>query len=351
MKEENTKNLISQYIKGISKRSMYRDIKYDPKGIDYTHFLKLRLTTFDNRHNFIEQFTPEGFHILWYLMTRGKQSIYINTSVNLLMQNLNMTKYKVTKGLKALKDSDVIEIHKISKENQQVYKVKTFDLNDSIHILIKYHDDNLYSLDDEKGYRAIPFDFIHRAIIDLTEKEFTLFMFLVARNRYYYIGEYVDEETGEIYNTVNDVGYSFPTQEQISDIIKVNRKDVNTYTDSLESKGYIKINKTYEKKIIKDKNTGKSKIKNMNFTYKVLLLNRFEYIKYHIVDIANEEIKTLSKELQKYINKTRLDDILIDCEGTNKLSLTIRNKLYLENKYGSEIQEYYVNYEKKECEE
>lgn len=339
--ENDNKNLISKYIKGVNKRYLYRDINYDERGIDYTHFIKLRLTTFDKQHNFIEKFTPEGFRILWYLMTRAKQNTYINTDIKLIAQNLNMTSYKVIKGIQALQDINIIEIYRIT-ESQQIYEVKKINVNQSLHILIKYHNDELYFLDEENGYKAIPFDFAYKAAIDLEAKEFTLLMFLIVMNRYYYVGEYIDPETGEILNKVNDVCYSFPTQEQMSKVINVSRNNINKYIDKLEVEKYIKINKTYEKRSIKDKATGKQKIKNMNFTYEVILLNRFEYIKYQIVDIANKEIDKLPIKLKNYIKKNNIDNILI--EDSKDISIIVKNKLYLEQKYGQQIIDYYKEY-------
>lgn len=341
MEAENNKNLISKYIKGVNKRYLYRDIFYDERGINYTHFIKLRLTTFDKQHNFIEKFTPEGFRILWYLMTRAKQNTYITITIETIVQALDMTRRIIIKNIYNLINSNIIEVY-----NMKVNLIKQIkNTNEPLNILIKYHNDNLYNLDKENGYKAIPFDFAYKTVLDLDSKEFTLLMYLIVRNKYYYVSEYIDPETGEILKKVNEVCYSFPTVNNIANRIKVNQHNVNKYTQSLEDKGYIVIDKNRDKVSIKNKDTNRQEIKNMNYTYKVKLLNRPEYIKYHIVNVANEEIKNLSIKKQKYISSNKIDNILIECEKTNKLSLNIRNKLFLEQLYGKEkLEEYYTSY-------
>jgi DNA-binding MarR family transcriptional regulator len=205
------------------------------------------------------------------------------------------------------------------------------DINEPVNILIKYHNDKLYNLDEENGYKAIPFDFVYKTVLELDSKEFTLLMYLIVRNKYYYVSEYVDPETGEILKKVNEVCYSFPTINNIANRIKVNQHNVDKYTQSLQEKGYITIDKNREKKSVKNNITNKQEIKNMNYTYKVKLLNRFEYIKYHIINIANAELNELPLKDQKYIKSRKAEDILIEYEGSNKLSLNIKNKLFLEN--------------------
>ena len=105
--------ILKQYTVGNTKRYMYRDITYDNRGIDYVHYLKLRLTTFDKEHHYIKDFTPDGFRILWYIMTRAKKSIFITITVNTLVEALKMTKYKVMKGINSLINSKVINIYSI----------------------------------------------------------------------------------------------------------------------------------------------------------------------------------------------------------------------------------------------
>lgn len=332
--------VLKQYTTGSNKRYMYRDIFFDKKGTDYEHYLKLRLTTFDKEHHYIRSFTPEGFRILWYLMTRAKKSIFVTITVSTIVEALNMTKYKVIKGINSLISSNIINIYSI--QNNELQKVK--DANKPINIIIKYHDDELYDIDSLKGYKAIPFDFVHRAVVDLNEKEFTILMFLILRHRYYYVKESVNEDTGEVVYYVNDLDYAFPTQEQICEQIGIDRHNINKYIDSLEEKGYIKANKSDEKTSKMDNNTGKQTIKNVNTTYSVKLLSRMEYIKYQIIKVAEKEIEGLSKNLKQYILKTKSDDILIEYNNNNTISNVVKNYLYLKSLHENQIYEYQNTY-------
>lgn len=335
-------DILNQYTIGNNKRYMYRDINYDDRGIDYTRYLKLRLSTFDKEHHFIEEFTPEGFRILWYLMTRAKKSVFITITVNIIVEVLKMTKYKVLKGINALITSEIIIVY--SAQNNDLQKVK--DVNKPLNIIIKYHDDDLYDLDGQKGYKAIPFDFIHRTVIDLNEKEFTIYMFLILRHRYYGVKESIDETTGKVKHYVNDVNYAFPTQEQISEQISIDRHHINGYIESLEEKGYIRAEKSDKKTYEIDKLTGKAIIKNVNTTYEVNLLNRLEYIKYQIVNVAEKLIEKLPKNLKQYIAKTKCNEILISYDKNNTINNTVKNYIYLNNLYGCGINEYQNKYEK-----
>lgn len=340
MVNKTTTEILKEYTVGTKKRYLYRDKIYDDRGIDYTHFLKIRLTTFDNSNHFIEQFTPEGYQILWFLMTRAKNNTYITTTLNTIIHMLKMSRHKVIKGVNALIQSNIINVFSV-KENY----IKTIkDINLPIHIIIKYQNEDIYDLDNMRGYRPIPYDFVYKMVTDLDEKEFTIYMYLMTRNRYYQVKEVVDEVTGELKYYVNNVGYAFPTLEQIATQIRCERRNVNKYIDSLEKKEYIKVNRTLYKDSKKDKETGKQIIKNINNTYEIKLLNRLEYIKHQIINVANEEISKLSKDLQKYIKTTEADKILIEHNNDNIISKTIKEKLYLGNRYGKQLNEYQFEY-------
>lgn len=339
MVNKTTTEILKEYIIGAKKRYLYRDKIYDGRGIDYTHFLKIRLTTFDNSNHFIEQFTPEGYQILWFLMTRAKNNTYITITLNTIIHMLKMSRHKVIKGVNALIQSNIINVFSV-KENY----IKTIkDVNLPIHIIIKYQNEDIYDLDNMRGYRPIPYDFVYRMVTDLDEREFTIYMYLMARSRYYQVKEAVDEATGELKYYVNNVGYAFPTLKQIATQIKCEPRNVNKYIDKLEEKEYIKINRCPYKDSKKNKE-GQQVIKNINNTYEVKLLNRFEYIKHQIINVANEEISKLSKDLQKYINTTEVNNILIEHNRDNIISKTIKDKLYLESRYGKQLDEYHFDY-------
>lgn len=336
---------MKRYLQGASKKDLYKDINYDPNGIDYRRFIKLRLTTYDKKYNYIKQYTIEGFRLLCFLMTRATKTKYITTTINILIGQLDTTKYKTIKAINKLVECNVIEVY--NNKNKALKEI--MELNTPINILIKYNDDELYKIDNMNGYKAIPLDFMYRAVTDLNDKEFNMLMFLIVRFRYYYIAEYVDEETGEYKKALKDIRYSFPTQEDIAEVLQCNRNDIKDITKELKTKGYIKANNVNEKISIYDSKLNKQIIRNKNITYDIKLLNRNEYIYNQIILVADKE--HLKDEVIQDINNLKVDDLLIRYENDKDLNIIYKNKLYLESILGKDnIKNYYNNY-KREGEE
>lgn len=338
--KENIEKEFNKYITGINKRYMYRDKQYDERGIDYKHFIKLRLTTFDKEHNYIKEITSEGLHILFYLMTRGKNCTYIQCNLNMIIDNLNISRHKVLKGINLLISNNLLTF---KHKNKEIKSIK--DVSKNYHIIIRYHNDNVYELDKMNGFKAIPFDFIYRAVTDLTSDEFTCLMFFMVRHSYYSVLTYNNYETGEVSQTVKENEYAFPTQEQIHIVTGTKIETVRKITNSLEKKGYIEIIKDDTKQIKIDEFTGKSKLVNINHMYKVTLLNRKEYIYHHIVKVAEEQIKELDKRYQKIIKSMETKEFLIEYDKSNIITKIIREYVYVTSKYGINIiKNYKENY-------
>lgn len=296
---------------------------YGTKEISYKSFIKIRLSLFDNKHNHINKITTEGLRMIFFLITRSTQGIYLTTTLRSIQEQLNISKYKTQQTIDNLLSLKLIYIYDIEgnilKDNK--------DINRPIIIETTYN--NNYNLDEENGYKIIPFDYCYKAVKELNDKEFTMLLFLITRHRYYGIYSYTNENY-EMINKIIDYSYAFPTQEDISRKLKCKRGDIKNISDNLVKKKYITYSCNEDKVNLYNNNLNKCTIKNKNITYKVKLLNNKDYIRHYIYDYAEEELKKYNEELKKEFKEKTNKELLLKYEHDNTISYTMKNKLYLE---------------------
>ena len=304
------------------------------KGIDYQHFIKLRFLTINN--NDIAKYSIYGWKILWYLMINAKDNTYIQFTPNMIMKDLKISKTRVFSAIEKLFKNKVIH-GTVNDKNTN----KCLSINDIVKIIITYAKDDLFE-ESQAGFKAIPIDFITRALVDMNEYEWGIYCMLVVRHRYFKVDESVDIETGEVKYYCNIYEYAFPTQLQIAQSLGIDKKTVNTYLKTLEDKQYITHEEYNLDKISKPNAEGeKSIIRNSNYKYHVKLLMRFEYMKYHIVNIGYTKNKYSSKELKLLETKNIDELLLIDYKLINDVK-------YITERYGADIEEYPNTYCKDE---
>ncbi|MDM0587710.1 hypothetical protein QTH25_13115 [Clostridium perfringens] len=322
---EYMKNDIKKFLGITNKRYMYRDGEIDEKGINYNLFIKLRYELFNK--GYIKYITVEGFRVLCYLICKSQNFKYITIVPKIIQRDLNLSGTKTIDILNLLFKNKILEGY----VNEKAYsnKNKVSSINDILDCLITYTDDEIYPFkEDIQGYRPIPINFTLSAIKELTGEEWAMYCFLIVRHRYFMIVEKVDKNTGEINNIISTLDYAFPKQEDIANILNCDRRKTKKIGEKLEAKGYIKmdLNRDY-----KTKENGKGVKYKECYKYKIILLDRTEYIYHYIYKLENNDIEKEALALKPSKLTQYIKDLI------NNSPEKITNKLYLMDKIGKEL--------------
>ena len=131
---------------------------------------------------------------------------------------------------------------------------------------------------------------------------------------------YSNEQTGILYYNYKENNYSFPTEEQISECLGINRKTIRKQLEALEQLDLIKIVKYQEFK---------------NKRYEVKLMQRYEYLYHYTYKLKDNRkdkiIELINKKGFIHIAKSPEQNILNDRD-------------YILYKFGDELNDYDIAY-------
>lgn len=299
MNNEDSLNQLHKYIysKYTSKKknNLYYDKHFVAEGIDYTNYIALKYESINNK-DISNLYTIEGWYILWYLMSEAQQKLYIKTSINIIAQDTSIKDKEVKELLLHLEKQKVIKLYAYTSTGKTKAKnVITF--TEKIEITIVY---NTKEYVNQNGYCIVPIDFIKTVLPTLSPQAWSIYTILLTRYSWFTTLERIDPTTGEIYYSHKLNHYSFPTYEQMSELLGYNSR--NTITKYIKELCDNKYNLIY---IINNADGKKTKVingKNIkdNKTYGVYLMERIEYQYYY----CYEQNKKIAKDFKKLIDTT-----------------------------------------------
>ncbi len=319
------KNDIKNFLGTNNKRYMYRDKEIDEKGINYNLFIKLRYELFNK--GYIKYITPEGFRVLCYLICKSQNFKYITIVPKIIQRDLKLSSAKIIDILNLLFKNKLLDGY----INEKTYsnKNKVSSINDILDCCITYTDDEIYPFkEDIQGYRPIPVNFTMLAIRELSGEEWTMYCFLIVRHRYFMISEKIDIDTGEVKNILSHLDYAFPKQEDIASMLNCDRRKTKKIGDKLVLKGYITMDLDRD---FKSKENRKGVKYKDCYKYKIILLDRTEYIYNYILKLENNEIENIGLTLRA----SKLTNYIKELVNDSPEQIT--NKLYLVEKIGENI--------------
>lgn len=311
-------------------RFLYVDKHFDNRGIDYSSFIKLRYESINEKH-IIDIYTLDGWYILWYLLGSSINGVYIKTTINEIADETNYKTIEIINILKHLEKLDIIKI-----------KNKNFTNNTLLKIAIGYNEDNIIQ-NSNRGYISIPRDFIRIVLPSLNKVQWVIFTILCVRYNYIYPTSKFDEKSQRlVYYTLENC-YSFPTQQQIAELINIkDLKTIRNHLKKLEENKYklIKINSTELKdggyETIFDNEQNKNKIRRFNNKYHINLLERMEYAYHCIYNIPDERKNNNTyKYFFKELDKKGLDDVM-----SSELNTYLNKRDFIEYRFKNFMEDY-----------
>ncbi|MBN3411213.1 hypothetical protein [Clostridium botulinum] len=303
VKNMNFKDLTEEWIGKETKTNMYKnkELTQNGKGIDYTQFIQLRFHSINEKH-IADIYGIEGWYLLWNLMCQAKsnQTMFLETTINTIYLKINkkITTDNIKKYLIKFNQEGILKLN----------KVKGININTPIQIFIAYNNNEYYPFKNDKwtGYRALPIGFIEIVLNNASAEEWAVFTALCVRYRYWQTKPSQDS-MGTIYYKLFLEHYSFPTMEQVGEIIGRKKSQVGKYIDKLAKNnlGVIRVYTSDKTEMTSLYNKDGKFIgnKRKNYIYYIPLFERVEYIYQHIIKIDKRDRK------QKINNSAHFDDI------------------------------------------
>ena len=291
-----------------SLKYLYIDNKFNENGTNYTRFLKIKNYSINN--NLINNhYELKGWYVLWCLMSYATNSEYIETTISLLITKCNLKENDIKKALLELDKKQIISL----KCNTTKIKINKDTL---MSIAILYNN----NIDDDHGYKPLPLGISKILIKKLNPTQWAIYTLLISKYSYFSLQRYSNEQTGILYYNYKENNYSFPTEEQISECLGINRKTIRKQLEVLEQLDLIKIVKYQEFK---------------NKRYEVKLMQRYEYL-YHYTYKLKDNRKDKIIEL---INKKGFIRIAKSPEQN-----ILNDRDYILYKFGDELNDYDIAY-------
>lgn len=300
-------------------RYLYIDKNFSPHGIDYNCFLRLYNHSI-NKNEIRDKYTVNGWYVLWYLMSNGVKSHYIETTISKISDDTGIRGNVIRDTLINLHENDIIYInYPLTKITNTTY----------LTIAIVYNELNSESKD---GFKIIPTEYIKTILNKLSPIQFAIFTVLCARFSYFGVDKYFNKESGEYNYFFKENCYAFPTEEQMAGCTGIHRKSIKPNLEKLADLGLINIYKNEEGFIsYKDKETKQNRNKFANKIYGINIFSRIEYA-YHCiysknVNRDNNTIKLIKNKGFEKVANSQNQNILID-------------KDYIEYKLGDVMKNY-----------
>lgn len=300
----------------------YEDYKLHKYGINYNNFIKLHTELIDRDLKIIKD---NGLFILFYLIGKAKNKEFIKTTLALIKDDVLISEYKITEGLKLLHTNGLINI----KEG-----IKNINKNKPLNIMILYE----YKYNEgSKGFKAVPIDYINLIMPKLEESvDLSILMILILRFRYIFPTNTTNYETGEVIYSTPVLEYAFPTLEQIGNIIC--NKDRKTIKEGIKRLSVLKL---VSYKAGREFSTGtiQGEINNPNYIYRVQLLQRVEYMYYNYYILPdkyeNEHKNNMRQKFLKQLESIGYEDI-----SKSELNINLLDKDYIRHTYQQEMEKY-----------
>jgi len=165
---------------------IYEDINIITGGINYLKPIFINKTYLLNN---IINFQDEQLRLIFYIYIRGYKNKYLHTNFDTVLMDLNITKYLLIKTIDILQENQYINIF---DNDFKIIDKKLINTNQVINIELNIN--NFLTNKVLKHYIYLPFDYINKAINELTGKEFVLLLKLILVNHYYnyYTKDYED---------------------------------------------------------------------------------------------------------------------------------------------------------------
>lgn len=330
IRKRDFKDLAEKWTAKATKTTMYKnkELTKNGKGIDYTQFIQLRFHSINEKH-INEIYGIEGWYLLWSLMCQAKtnQTMFLETTINTIYEKINkkITTDNIKKYLIKFNEEGILKLN----------KVKGININTPIQMFIAYNNSEYYPFQDNNthgGYRALPIGFVETVLDNVSPEEWTVFTVLCVRYRYWQT-KVAQDSVGNVYYNLFLNHYSFPTMEQIGEIVGRKKSQVAVYVDKL-AKNNLEIIKVYESdkkemKALYDADGNFIGNKRKNYIYYIPLFERVEYIYQHII-LTDTRDKKIKKN-----NVENFDDI-----ATSPSFDTLKDADYLTAYFGQRIENY-----------
>lgn len=303
-------------------------------GMNYNQFVKI--------HNrFIQEDAKiigfDGCYVLFYLISYAHNREYIETTISIIQNNINLSKEKISNALKLLHKNELIFVKGLKDFSKDI------GTNTVLDIIIIYDNDKLYDVTLNNtiglGYKAIPIDYIKYSVAKLNSTEFSILLCLILRFRYYLPCK-AQTDTGETFYTYQAPEYAFPKLKTIGEYFNSTRKTIKKHIEGLAEKEFI----TYEpngKDLIKKYNpdTGEDETINPNYKYRIYLLQRLEYMYYNYYILPNLYDDANKQKDRDYILK-QLKTKGFETIATSELNTYILEKDYIKYTYGTQMEDF-----------
>lgn len=298
---------------------IYYDSRFDPRGIDYTRYIKIK---YDSINNGLikDYYTADGWYILFWLMSNGSNPYYITTTISIISQNTNIRVTKIKDILLHLQRIGIIHIE---------YKENEIKVSTPLDITILYNTDKQDNneIQEENGYIPIPIEFIKNILPTLSTYEWSLYTVLVINYAYFTVWKEYDSRTNETQYRYLREHYAFPTYEYINKLTGISKATLSKCIKGLSDNKYKLIEKITSDKTYKTLSNGKNVIdKGGNNRYRIKLMERIEYVYNNIYKFMTDSKLKEYEEIHK--------------RGFEQIA-TSHNQNIISGKYYLYIMEYY----------
>lgn len=237
----------------INKRCIYYDKKYDPQGIDYSRFIKLRKD--------IEKYTPNEWYLLWYLMSESfSNGYYTKTTIGIIIEQTKLNIDQIRDSLISLQNRKIILCRGDLNKSKR---------NDKLELVVGYNLDEYYH--GIKEFVYIPLDFVNIVLPTITSNEWYIYCALAL----YYNFEY---------------NYAFPSINILEKKLNISHSTISKTIQTLSEHKYnlIEVEKFMHNDSFK------------NNIYRIRLFQRLEYcVNYNKMENINDTIYNKYKNQSK----------------------------------------------------